>query len=105
MESTAESLQVSPVYLSRIIKQELGVSFVQLVTGKRMKKAVHLLQTTDQTILSIAEAAGYESQHYFSTAFKKAVGISPNQYRKNNRYRAALGRKGGFFCDFLKAFL
>ena len=85
LESTAESLQVSPVYLSRIIKQELGVSFVQLVTGKRMKKAVHLLQTTDQTILSIAEAVGYESQHYFSTAFKKAVGMSPNQYRKNNR--------------------
>ncbi|WP_046176119.1 response regulator transcription factor [Domibacillus indicus] len=84
LESTAESLQVSPVYLSRIIKQELGVSFVQLVTGKRMNKAVHLLETTDLTILSIAEAVGYESQHYFSTAFKKATGVSPNQYRKQN---------------------
>lgn len=84
LELTAESLQVSPVYLSRIIKQELGISFVQLVTGKRMNKAVHLLETNDLTILTIAEAVGYESQHYFSTAFKKAVGVSPNQYRKKN---------------------
>ncbi|WP_309090604.1 response regulator [Domibacillus sp.] len=84
LESTAEALQVSPVYLSRITKQELGISFVQLVTGKRMNKAVHLLQTTDLPILHIAEAVGYESQHYFSTAFKKAVGMSPNQYRKNS---------------------
>ncbi|MCP3763487.1 response regulator [Domibacillus sp. A3M-37] len=84
LESTAEALQVSPVYLSRIIKQELGISFVQLVTGKRMNKAVHLLETTDLTILNIAEAVGFESQHYFSTAFKKAVGVSPNQYRKKS---------------------
>lgn len=84
LEATADALQVSPVYLSRIIKQELGVSFVQLVTGKRMDKAIYLLETTDLTILSIAEAVGFDSQHYFSTAFKKAVGMPPNQYRKRN---------------------
>lgn len=82
LESTARLLQVSPVYLSRIFKQELGTSFVSLVTQTRIKKAVQLLNSTDMTIHDIAGKVGYETQHYFSTAFKKAMGIPPNQYRK-----------------------
>ncbi|SLK37721.1 LuxR family two component transcriptional regulator [Mycobacteroides abscessus subsp. abscessus] len=83
LEKVALTLQVSPVYLSRLIKQELGLSFVQLLTNKRMKKAIYLLQSTDYPIISISELVGYESQHYFSTAFKKVLGLSPNKYRRN----------------------
>lgn len=82
LESVAQSLNVSPVYLSRIIKQELGVSFVNLLTEIRIKKAIQLLTSTDLTINEISERIGYDTQHYFSTAFKKAVGMPPNQYRK-----------------------
>jgi len=82
LESLAQSLQVSPVYLSRIIKQELGMSFVSLIADMRMKKAIQLLTSTDLSILEIAECVGYDSQHYFSTAFKKMMGMPPNQYRK-----------------------
>jgi two-component system response regulator YesN len=83
LEKVAESLHVSSVYLSRMFKQELGRSFVSILTNLRMKKAVTLLNTTDLSILEIAEKAGYDTQHYFSTAFKKAMGVSPKQYRKN----------------------
>ncbi|MDU1848430.1 MAG: response regulator [Niallia nealsonii] len=83
LEKVAVALQVSPVYLSRLIKQELGVSFVQLLTHRRMKQAVYLLQSTDYPIISISELVGYETQHYFSTAFKKVMGLSPNKYRRN----------------------
>ncbi|MDR4890072.1 response regulator [Fredinandcohnia sp. QZ13] len=82
LESVAQQLQVSTVYLSRIIKQELGTSFTGLVTELRIRRAIHLLNSTNLQVYEIAEQAGYESQHYFSTAFKKAVGVSPNQYRK-----------------------
>lgn len=82
LESCAQLLQVTPVYLSRIIKQELGTTFVGLVTGTRIKKAIQLLNSTDQSINEIAAQVGYETQHYFSTAFKKVMGLSPNQYRK-----------------------
>lgn len=82
LEALAMELRVSPVYLSRIIKQELGVTFVALLTRMRIKKAIELLGTTDMPIHEIAAAVGYETQHYFSTAFKKTVGVSPNQYRK-----------------------
>src|SRR5690606_6071868 len=82
LETIAQQLQVSTVYLSRIIKQELGTSFTGLVTELRMRKAIELLQSTNLQIYEIAEQVGYESQHYFSTAFKKVVGVSPNQFRK-----------------------
>ncbi|MCM3693587.1 response regulator [Neobacillus niacini] len=82
LEMVASLLQVSPVYLSRTIKQELGTSFVGLVTQKRIEKAIKLLHTTELQMVEIAEQTGYATQHYFSTAFKKFVGVSPNQYRR-----------------------
>ncbi|MBU5445024.1 response regulator [Paenibacillus sp. MSJ-34] len=88
LEALACSLQVSPVYLSRIIRQELGTSFVNLLTQMRMEKAVRLLNASDLQINEIAELVGYDTQHYFSTAFKKAIGVSPNRYRR-----------GAAFCD------
>jgi two-component system response regulator YesN len=83
LEVVAQSLQVSPVYLSRMIKQELGMSFVSLVTNMRIRKAIHLLNSTDLPIVEISEIVGYDTQHYFSTAFKKSMGVSPIKYRKN----------------------
>lgn len=53
-----------------------------LVTHKRIEKAIKLLHKTELQVYEIAEQTGYASQHYFSTAFKKFVGVSPNQYRK-----------------------
>jgi two-component system response regulator YesN len=82
LEDAAAALNVSPVYLSRILKQELGASFIQLVTMMRMEQATRLLAGTGLPIHEIAERVGYVSQHYFSTAFKKMFGVSPNQYRR-----------------------
>ncbi len=82
LDSLAASLQVSPVYLSRVLKKELNDNFVTLVTRTRIRKAVQLLDSTLLPIHAIAEQTGYDSQHYFSTAFKKIMGVSPAQYRR-----------------------
>ncbi|WP_435169055.1 response regulator transcription factor [Paenibacillus glycanilyticus] len=84
LEGIAGELNVSAVYLSRIFKQEMGTSFISMLTTARMKEAIRLLNETDLAIHEIAEKTGYESQHYFSTAFKKTTGLPPNQYRKRN---------------------
>jgi len=47
-----------------------------------MEQATRLLAGTGLPIHEIAERVGYVSQHYFSTAFKKMFGVSPNQYRR-----------------------
>ncbi|MHA7964741.1 response regulator [Paenibacillus sp. CAU 1782] len=82
LEQAARALNVTPVYLSRLFKQETGRSFIGHLTYTRMKTAIELLQGSDMTIQEISQQAGYETQHYFSTAFKKTTGMSPNQYRK-----------------------
>jgi len=82
LEKMAENLKTSPSYLGRLIKQELGVTFVAYLTRLRVRKAAQLLHATDLPIHEIASRVGYETQHYFSTAFKKATGVSPLRYRK-----------------------
>ncbi|AZK46725.1 response regulator [Paenibacillus lentus] len=82
LESMAQQLQTSPVYLSRMIKQELDASFNGYLTQIRIRRASQLLNGTDLTIAEIARQVGYETQHYFSTAFKRTTGTSPLQYRK-----------------------
>ncbi|RKL66643.1 DNA-binding response regulator [Salipaludibacillus neizhouensis] len=82
LERVAEQLHVSSVYLSRMMKQELAISYVGLLKQMRINKATDLLKTTDMSIRAIAEEVGFDSQHYFSTTFKKMVGVSPNQFKK-----------------------
>jgi len=82
LEKLAVQLNVTSVYLSRLFKQELGLTFVHYITYVRMKQAMLLLSQSTLTINEISEKIGYESQHYFSTAFRKAIGMSPNQFRK-----------------------
>lgn len=82
LDSIAGTLQTSPVYLSRLFKQELGTTFGAYLTQIRIRKASQLLNSTELSVNEVAERTGYETQHYFSTAFKKQTGVSPMQYRK-----------------------
>ena len=47
-----------------------------------MDKAKELLRSTDRMLYEIAEQVGYENPAYFTVAFKKQVGLSPRDYRK-----------------------
>lgn len=95
LETMAQALQSSPVYLSRLMKQELNISFNSYLTQIRIRRATQLLNSTELTIAEIASQVGYETQHYFSTAFKRTVGVSPLQYRKNVNPHSREKRQGG----------
>ena len=82
LPEAAEAVGSNPSYLSRIMKQELGMSFKDFVTNLRITYAINLMHTTDLSINQIADRAGYSNQHYFSAAFKNAQGISPSDYRR-----------------------
>lgn len=70
-------------YVSALVKEELGLSFSEYVTGKRIQKAKDLLTNPELSIEQIAELSGYHDYFYFTKVFKRRVGISPNKYRKN----------------------
>jgi two-component system response regulator YesN len=85
LEDVARDIKVSSSYLSRVLKQETGTSFIDYLTQVRVKMAIQLMNDPSMKIYEIAERVGYNSQHYFSTAFKKVLGVSPVEYKKGGR--------------------
>jgi two-component system response regulator YesN len=82
LEDAAAELQISPGYLSRLMKRETGFSFVEYLNRIRVKKATILMSDPAAKAFEVAERVGYRSQHYFSRAFKKVTGTSPTDHRK-----------------------
>lgn len=80
---TAENLHVSPQYLSRIFHREFGVTFMDYISRLRIRRAADLLSQKDWKMYEIAEQIGYSNQHYFSSAFKRVLGVSPMEYRRS----------------------
>jgi two-component system response regulator YesN len=85
LQEVADGVQVSPTYLSKQLKKELGSSFVDYLTEVRIRKAIQLMNDPSAKVYEIAERVGYGSQHYFSNAFKKVTGAPPLSYRKGKR--------------------
>ncbi len=87
LSSMSEKYYVSESYLTRIIKQKTGLSFTVYLNALRIKMAIKLLMDNEKTysIKEISDMVGYNSQHYFSRAFKNYTGLSPNQYRNEKK--------------------
>lgn len=83
LSSVSNEIGVSPNYLSTSIKKVTGITFIDLLSKKRIELAKELLQRSNKKIRDIAEECGYSDQHYFSYCFKKYTGMSPNACRKN----------------------
>lgn len=85
--SIAQTVCISPNYLSRIFHQQTGKTCVEFITECRLEEAKKLLLLTNLKNYEIAEKAGYANAHYFSSMFKKNVGISPSEFREHNQER------------------
>lgn len=80
-----EALFVSSSYLSKIFKQDTGETFVDYLTKIRIQKALLLLSDPSRRMYEIANLTGYKSQHYFSAAFKRILGVTPTEYRAGRK--------------------
>lgn len=85
LELVASKLEVSTSYLSRLLKQETGMSFVDYMTGYRIHQAMLFLQDPVVKVAEVAQRCGYRSQQYFSRAFRRIMACSPIDYRKHGR--------------------
>ncbi|CUH94337.1 hypothetical protein P22_0403 [Propionispora sp. 2/2-37] len=83
LEEVAQTVHLSPFYFSRLFKKEKGYNFADFVTRVRLERAKKLLQNQDYTVVRIASEVGYQDASYFCRAFRKACGMTPNQYRSD----------------------
>ncbi|WP_373218212.1 response regulator [Ruminococcus sp. 5_1_39BFAA] len=83
LTQVAANIGCNPSYLSRTMKQELGISFKDYLTMLRIRQAKNLMRDRGLSLNQIAEKVGYSNQHYFSAAFKNCQGVSPSEYRRS----------------------
>ena len=85
LNALASKLYLTTAYLSKYIKQQLGINFVELVVKTRLAHAETALANTDTPIAQIALDVGFSNLASFNRSFKERHGVTPSQYRKNCR--------------------
>lgn len=81
----AEYFYLSPSYLSKVFRRETGESLINFIQDTRIELAKELLLYSDYTISDIAIQTGYPNFSHFSKQFRKFVGCTPNEFRKNKK--------------------
>lgn len=79
----AKKYGISVGYLSSLIKENVGLSYSDYVTARRIQKAKELLEDERLSMEQIAEQTGFRDHFYFIKVFKKHTGITPGKYRKH----------------------
>lgn len=78
LEKIAKNMYLSPVYISRIFKEETGDSPINYLINVRLNKARALLSEGRLSISAIAKTVGYQDAYYFSKLYKKHFGCPPS---------------------------
>lgn len=78
----ARLAEISPAYLSRIFRQEMGQTFSAYVRQVRTKHARELLSTTELPISDIADLCGFSDQSHLTLVFRREIGMTPGEFRK-----------------------
>jgi len=78
-------LCMSTSYFSTIFKNATGETFIEALTRVRMEKAKKLLESTNMKSYEVALSVGFNDPHYFSSTFKKHMGMTPTEYSKQIR--------------------
>jgi two-component system, response regulator YesN len=79
--TVAESLGVSEGHLSHIFKKETEYTIMSYITQYRMHVAMKLLSDCRYKVYEVTEMVGYHDCAYFSSTFKKVVGVTPSEYQ------------------------
>ena len=80
ISAIADELSYNTKYISHTFKEKMGISYSEYLRNIRIKYAVSLLEYGIDSIKNIAFLSGFSDPLYFSSVFKKSVGISPKEY-------------------------
>ncbi|KGE71699.1 response regulator transcription factor [Spirochaeta lutea] len=86
LEDAADFAGVSPSYLSRLFTEEVGSTFVEVLTGIRMEAAKVLLCEPGVSVKEVSYQVGYSDPNYFSRIFRKVTGVSPTEFSEGDHH-------------------
>ncbi len=79
----AELLYITPNHLNALCNDLLGISAGEVIRNRVFLEAKRLLINPDLSVSEIADSLNYTDNSYFTKAFKKHVGLTPEEFRKN----------------------
>ena len=85
LDKLADLAHINKYYLAHTFQKEYGVSPITYLSRRRIEESKYLLGNTGHTLAQVSELLGFSSPSYFSQCFRKAEGISPNEYRRQVR--------------------
>lgn len=83
LSAVSEYVGLNERYFSTCFSKQCGETFSSYLSALRIQNAKNLLRTTSFKVYEIASMSGYSTSENFNKAFKKAVGMTPNEYKKN----------------------
>lgn len=83
LNQIADELGMSPIYISRLYKQQTLSSIVDVILEVRLREVCSLLESTDLPVTIIAERCGFTSSSYLHRMFKRSFGTTPTDYRRS----------------------
>lgn len=88
LNAVAQAMSMSPVYFHKLFKASVGKTLHDYVEELRIRKAISLLQATNDSLAKIAYESGFSSQSYFSYVFKRRMKQTPREYVQDqyNKY-------------------
>ena len=89
---------ISESHLCRLLKNETGETFVNILNKIRIQRAEHLIATGTYKVYEVAELVGFSNYAYFYQVFRKLAGVTPTEYQKNRQ------KAKSFQNDYHKSF-
>lgn len=81
IQALADQVFLTPTYLSALFKQKTGTTIGRYLLDVRIQEAKRLLWDKQLKLYQVAQKVGFDDANYFAKAFKKAVGVTPSEYR------------------------
>lgn len=82
ISQVAELCHMSPTCLKRTFSRYAGIGVMHYFMEMKIRHSMELMRRGER-ISTVSEALGFENQNYFSTVFRRVVGMSPSQFRRS----------------------
>lgn len=84
LSDLASALDLSPSRCGHVVQEEFALTFPALIDSRRLEQARRQLLATDDPVTRIAQRCGYANASYFAKRFRRAIGQSPEMFRRGN---------------------
>lgn len=90
LSNLAGMVYLTPTYLSKLFKQETGMTITDYLIEIRIKRAKQLLaDSSNLKIHEVGHEVGYPDPAYFNKLFKRMVGVTPNEYKRISQCKSS----------------